>query len=205
MVSLIGIAIILSCDPSEPFRGDAWTSTGMLPGDFLALIGAAFYGVYTALLKARVGDESHVDMQMLFGFSGLISALVLWPGVVIVHMYGWEPFELPSSLQVWVMLAATYAMNLIANISWAYAMLLTTPLLVTVGLSLTTPVVLLGQMALLWRIPGALFWIGAALVVGAFVLIHLLECEPEASEKEIVILNNQAVFLEFNDGGYKQV
>lgn len=203
MISIIGIAIILSCDPSEPFR-DIWTSTGMLPGDILALLGAVFYGVYTTLLKVRVGDESHVDMQMLFGFSGLINALVLWPGVIILHMYGWEPLELPSSLQVWLILAATFAMNLIANISSAYAMLLTTPLLVTVGLSLTTPLVLLGQMVVLWKIPGILYWIGAALVVAAFFIIHLAS-EPEASEKEIVVLNNQAVFLEFNNGGYKQV
>ena len=83
-------------------------------------------------------------------------------------------------------------------------MLLTTPLLVTVGLSMTTPLVLLGKMALLWKIPGTLYWIGAALVFGAFFLIHW-ESEPETSEKELIVLNNQAISLEFNDGGYKRV
>ena len=66
------------------------------------------------------------------------------------------------------MLAATYAMNPISDVSWAYAMLLTTPLLVTVGLGLTIPIALLVQMVLLWKIPGILYWIGATLVFSTF-------------------------------------
>lgn len=185
VVSLIGIAIISNGDLSELNRDPQQdipirTSAEILLGDFLALIGAVFYGVYTTLLKVRVGDESRVDMQLLFGLSGLINTLVLWPGVVIAHICGWEPFELPSSSQIWFMLAANFAMNLIADVSWAYAMLLTTPLLVTVGLSLTIPIALLAQMLLFWKVPGILYWTGAALVFGAFFLVHR-ESEPEAS------------------------
>ena len=189
VVSLIGIAIISNSDSSER-NGDPQQEIPSLPvrtpaeiilGDFLALIGAVFYGVYTTLLKVRVGDESRVDMRMLFGLSGLINALILWPGVIIAHICGWEPFELPSGYQIWLMLAANFAMNLIADFSWAYAMFLTTPVLVTVGLSLTIPIALFAQMVLLWKVPGVLYWIGAALVFGAFFLVHR-EIEPEARD-----------------------
>ena len=182
VVSLLGIAIISNADSSE--RGgtpqEELTPTDILLGDSLALIGALFYGVYTTLLKVRVGDESRVDMQMLFGFSGLINTLVLWPPLILLHVKDWEAFEFPSSGRIWFMLAATYAMNLIADVSWAYAMLLTTPLLVTVGLSLTIPIALLAQMVLLWKIPGILYWVGATLVFGAFFLVHR-ESGSEAS------------------------
>lgn len=168
------------------------TSVEILLGDFLALVGALFYGVYTTLLKVRVGDESRIDMQMLFGFSGVINALVLWPGIIIIHIAGWEPFELPSKSKVWWMLAANYGMNLIADVSWAYAMLLTTPLLVTVGLSLTIPVALLGQTLYLWEIPGALYWLGAVLVFGAFFFVNR-ESEAEEASGGVVVENSQAV------------
>ncbi len=36
--------------------------------------------------------------------------------------------------------------SFISDMSWAYAMLLTTPLIVTVGLSLTIPLSLIGEM-----------------------------------------------------------
>lgn len=131
-----------------------------------------------------MGDESRIDMQMLFGFSGIINALVLWPGIIILHIAGWETFELPPESKVYWMLAANYAMNMIADVSWAYAMLLTTPLLVTVGLSMTIPVALFGQMILLWKIPGLLYWFGAALVFGAFFLVNR-ESDIEGVEVEI--------------------
>ncbi|KAF8421064.1 hypothetical protein EV426DRAFT_709312 [Tirmania nivea] len=200
LVSLIGIAIISQNDSTKHQNDSALDiplilirkSAETLLGDFLALVGALFYGVYTTLLKVRVGDESRIDMQMLFGFSGVINALVLWPGVTIVHLAGWEPFELPSESKVWWMLAANYGMNLIADVSWAYAMLLTTPLLITVGLSLTIPVALLGQTLYLWEMPGALYWLGAVLVFGAFFFVNR-ESEAEEAGGRAEVENNHVV------------
>lgn len=51
-------------------------------------------------------------------------------------------------------------------------MLLTTPLIVTVGLSLTIPLALFGQMLLQQKFPKALYWVGAALVLIAFFFIN---------------------------------
>jgi solute carrier family 35 protein F5 len=51
-------------------------------------------------------------------------------------------------------------------------MLLTTPLIVTVGLSLTIPLALLGQMLLHQNSPKFLYWVGAALVLVAFLFIN---------------------------------
>ena len=184
LISLAGITLISGADrnatPNQAPSGDTQTTTlapirtaaEALLGDFLALVGAVFYGFYTTLLKVRVGDESRIDMRLLFGFSGMIIALMLWPGVVLAHLFGWEAFELPPRSTVWLMLGANFSMNLVADVSWAYAMLLTTPLLVTMGLSLTIPVALFAQLILLWEIPGLLYWVGAGLVFGAFFLVN---------------------------------
>lgn len=51
-------------------------------------------------------------------------------------------------------------------------MLLTTPLVVTVGLSLTIPLSLIGQMVLQSQYASPLYWVGAAIVVLSFLVVN---------------------------------
>lgn len=51
-------------------------------------------------------------------------------------------------------------------------MLLTTPLVVTVGLSLTIPLSLVGQMFLHSQYSSAMYWIGAAIVFLSFIVVN---------------------------------
>ena len=51
-------------------------------------------------------------------------------------------------------------------------MLLTTPLVVTVGLGLTIPLSLVGQMVLESQYSSAAYWIGAAIVLASFIFIN---------------------------------
>lgn len=51
-------------------------------------------------------------------------------------------------------------------------MLLTSPLVVTVGLSLTIPLSLLGEMVQYDQYSGALYWVGAAVVFVSFVFVN---------------------------------
>lgn len=51
-------------------------------------------------------------------------------------------------------------------------MLLTTPLVVTVGLSLTIPLSLIGEMVQYGRYSSFVYWIGAAVVLISFVFIN---------------------------------
>ena len=68
-----------------------------LLGDFLALSSAMFYAAYVTLLKVRIRQESRINMQLFFGFVGLLNILFLWPLGLILHLTGAETFELPSS------------------------------------------------------------------------------------------------------------
>lgn len=58
-------------------------------------------------------------------------------------------------------------------------MLLTTPLVVTVGLSLTIPLSLIGEMIQYQKYSSVIYWIGAAVVLSSFVFIN-----KESSEQD---------------------
>lgn len=51
-------------------------------------------------------------------------------------------------------------------------MLLTTPLVVTVGLSLTIPLSLIGQMILRSQYASGLYWVGAFIMFFSFLFIN---------------------------------
>lgn len=69
-------------------------------------------------------------------------------------------------------------------------MLLTTPLVVTVGLSLTIPLSLIGQMIQYGQYSSWIYWIGAAVVLSSFIFISkesqddAKPASPEAAEDD---------------------
>lgn len=76
----------------------------MALGDSMAALSAMLYGVYTVVMKRQVGDESAVDMTLFFGLVGLINTVLLWPGFILLHFTGIEPFGLPTTGRVWFVL-----------------------------------------------------------------------------------------------------
>ena len=171
IASLAGISLIATTDLAPASSTTSRPPLQVLLGDFMALLSALAYATYITLLKVRVGDESRVDMQQFFGFVGLFSVIFLWPGLVLFHYIGGEQFELPQQGRVWAIVLVNAAITLVSDYCWAYAMLLTTPLLVTVGLSFTIPLALLGQMVLLGTVAGGWYWVGAGCVFVAFWML----------------------------------
>ena len=74
--------------------------------------------------------------------------------------------------------------SFVSDISWAYAMLLTTPLVVTVGLSLTIPLSLIGEMIQYSQYSSVVYWIGAAVVFVSFLFINHESHEDPASKAQ---------------------
>lgn len=58
-------------------------------------------------------------------------------------------------------------------------MLLTTPLVVTVGLSLTIPLSLVGEMIQYGQYSSFIYWIGAAVVFVSFLFVNHESQEPD--------------------------
>lgn len=68
--------------------------------------------------------------------------------------------------------------------SWAYAMLLTTPLVVTVGLSLTIPLSLIGEMIQYSQYSSWIYWVGAGIVLVSFLFINHESGEGDEKERQ---------------------
>lgn len=113
--SLVGIALISTVDLSgkdnDENRGKfPHKSQGQIAlGDAMAFGSAVMYGIYTVVMKKRVGNEDRVSMPLFFGLVGLFNVLILWPGFLILHFTGLEKFGLPPTGKVWtvVMVCST--------------------------------------------------------------------------------------------------
>ncbi|KAL4821288.1 hypothetical protein BDW67DRAFT_46929 [Aspergillus spinulosporus] len=204
ITSLLGIILISRVDLSatdDPNAGHDGSGSKFPPksageialGDAMAAFSAVMYGVYTVVLKRQVGDESRVNMQLFFGLVGVFNMFLLWPGFVLLHFTGVEPFALPSTRRVWMIILINALSSLLSDICWAYAMLLTSPLVVTVGLSLTIPLSLVGQIFLQGEYATPLYWVGATVVFVSFLVVNHESQSQEAVQGYDVLPGEERV------------
>lgn len=204
LASLAGIVLISTVDLS----GSNDENRGSFPhksvrqialGDGMALVSALLYGIYAVMMKKRIGDERRISMPLFFGLVGVINVLLTWPGFLILHFTDVERFELPPTGRVLAIIlvflfshqfsTAVFGTNislqinslssLISDIAWAYAVLLTSPIVVTVGLSMTIPLSLIGQILLNSQHSSFVYWLGACVVVLSFVFVTHEEAKDE--------------------------
>lgn len=126
-------------------------------------------------------------MQLFFGFVGLFNILVCWPIGVMLHLTGIEVFESPPTTKaIYAVLinvccelcavldsnftSTQMAITLSSDYLYVIAMLKTTPLVVTIGLSLTIPVAVFGDFIRNKPTYGQVI-IGAMLVLFSFLAV----------------------------------
>ncbi|KXH28109.1 hypothetical protein CSIM01_09042 [Colletotrichum simmondsii] len=188
LASLTGIVLISTVDlsgSSDENRGSfPHKTTGQIAiGDLMAFVSAIIYGLYVTVMKRRGGNEDRVNMPLFFGLVGLFNLVFLWPVFFILHFTGMEPFSFPPTAKIWAIVIGNSLSSFISDMSWAYAMLLTTPLVVTVGLSLTIPLSLIGEMIQYSQYSSWVYWVGAAVVLISFLFINNESHEDESSDK----------------------
>ncbi|KAF9478511.1 hypothetical protein BDN70DRAFT_879845 [Pholiota conissans] len=189
-MSFLGVVIVsLSDSGMKQAAGPASHPTIQPPsvnsraalGDMLALISAMFYAMYVILLKVRIKSESRIDMQLFFGFVGLFNIIACWPIGVALHFTGVELFELPSSRKALSAILINMAITLSSDYLYVLAMLKTTPLVVTIGLSLTIPVAVLGDF--IRHRPAQIAVVGGAvLVLASFVAVGYEDSNEQDSQ-----------------------
>eukprot|EP00658_Telonema_sp_P-2_P025943 TRINITY_DN20466_c0_g1_i1.p1 TRINITY_DN20466_c0_g1~~TRINITY_DN20466_c0_g1_i1.p1 ORF type:complete len:206 (+),score=29.65 TRINITY_DN20466_c0_g1_i1:191-808(+) len=149
-------------------------STRTIIGDLLALLSAVFYGAYTTTLKWCLPNESRYYMGMVFGFVGVWNMVLMWPGLMIIDATGIEPFELPPTWFVLGALAINAAVGTnLSDVLWAKSVVLTSPLVATLGLSMTIPVALVYDLVIKGEPFSGMYLGGAGLVVLGFVVSNL--------------------------------
>lgn len=146
-------------------------------GNMLALSGALIYGVYTILLKVKTivknsTLERELNTHLFFAFVGLFCLFLLWPVILLLHFTKIETVVMPKDSHTLTLLLVNMFITFISDFCWCKAVILTSPLTVTVGLSMTIPLAMVGD----WVIKGfSLNWIyitGAAIVTIGFLIIN---------------------------------
>lgn len=189
LLSFGGVLIVTKIDADSDPQQEKSSPLVVLGGNALALMGALIYGAYTILLKHKISSptlqkERILDTHLFFGFVGLYCFVFFWPLLIALHYLGLEAFELPSQSHVILLLSVNAFITFISDFCWCKAVLLTSPLTVTVGLSLTIPLAMLGD----WLFKGfhVNFWYltGAVIVTLGFLVINKDEREDFAADSE---------------------
>ncbi|MCO5599925.1 hypothetical protein L7F22_054032 [Adiantum nelumboides] len=182
-MSFLGVLMVMRADVST--EGDETKIPGggnpgnepALPfaGDMLALASALFYAVYVVLLKFRIGREERVSMPLFFGIVGILSITLMWPIGLILHLTGIELVQLPHGKVEWLSVVVNMAITVISDFAYLLAMLKSSPLVATVGLSLTIPLAIIGDTLLGSHSGGTQAYVGSAVVLSSFVVIGLVD------------------------------
>ncbi|KAJ3800492.1 hypothetical protein GGU11DRAFT_677179 [Lentinula aff. detonsa] len=191
-ISFVGVILVALSDSSQTStESDNLISTSIFAstrhslGDFLAVFSAVFYSFYVILLKVRIRSESRIDMKLFFGFVGLYNIISCWPIGIILHLTGVERFELPSSNKAVGALLVNMAITWSSDYLYVLAMLKTTPLVVTIGLSLTIPLAVVGDFFL--SKPAQLQVLaGALLVLVSFVVVGFDDANMEQQQRDLM-------------------
>lgn len=173
LISLVGVSFVSYSDTKELSQETVEQQVSPIIGDILALLGAFFYGCYTTLLKLKIGDEDRIDMPLFFGFVGAFNLLFLWPVIPILNYTGLETFEIPMNGTLWaVIIINAFIGTFVSDYLWLVSMLMTSPLVVTLGISLTIPLALMGDVLFKGFVPNLNYILGALLVVVGFLAVN---------------------------------
>jgi solute carrier family 35 protein F5 len=165
-LSLGGVAMVALTDSSS-------TDGDSLVGDILSLVGAAFYALYVVLLKLLIKDETKLNTRRFFGLVGLFNVVMLWPLGFLLNYIGIEEFALPPSGAVWLYLTVNGLIGtVLSDYLWLWSVLLTSPLVATIGLSLTIPFAMLADIVIKGKSFDWLYLLGSASVIAGFLLVN---------------------------------
>lgn len=149
------------------------TASELALGNTFTLLSAIIFGLYTVLLKKTTTkiQPQQLNVLLFFGLIGMCNMVLLLPCFPALHYSGIEKFSLPQDARTWSALLLNSIFSVMSDICWLYAMVMTSPLVVSVGLSLAIPLSLVGEMVLQGHYEGWLYWFGSGIVFASFVFV----------------------------------
>ncbi|KEG12183.1 solute carrier family 35, member F5 [Trypanosoma grayi] len=162
-----GSVMIAFADGKSALEGEG------VSGDILAVVSAMFYALYTSVLKWFLPDDERFYMGMTFGMVGVINLVCLWPFLPVLNAIEFELFQLPTPQQFWPLVLNTLIGTNLSDVLWARSVVLTSPVIATLGLTLTTPLAMVVDAV--WK--GAkfapLYVVGAMCVMVGFIVVNV--------------------------------
>lgn len=110
-------------------------------GNFLALLAAALYAVYTATMKLYLREDERTDMTLFFALMGVFNFIGYGSVLVLGRALGGfqNLFYAFDRRAFWLACAKAFFDNVLSDYLWARAVLLTSPTIASIGLSLQIP------------------------------------------------------------------
>ncbi|MCJ1334860.1 hypothetical protein MMC09_000125 [Bachmanniomyces sp. S44760] len=159
-----------------PVAGDEDTPHRTL-GNIVIGIGSVLYGLYEVLYKklACPPEGTSPGRGMIFAMSfgsliGCFTLFVLWIPLPILHVMGWETFELPHGEAAWMLLISVLA-NATFSGSFLVLISLTSPVLSSVAALLTIFLVAIVDWLLKGEPLSTAAILGGILIIVAFLLL----------------------------------
>ncbi|KAI9297911.1 hypothetical protein K502DRAFT_323004 [Neoconidiobolus thromboides FSU 785] len=181
LVSLLGVVLV---GLSDMGTDSSLTFNTMVIGDILSILGAVFYAFYTTFLKIKV-DEEKVDMKLFLGFVGLINLVIMIPVMILIHYINVEPFSFPPTSTVWAMLFLNaFFGTFLSDYLWIFAVLFTSPLVVTLGLSLTIPFAMVGDILINGKSITTIYGCGALFVIIGFFMVNSVAYQETVNKRD---------------------
>lgn len=115
-----------------------------------------------------------MDSPMFFGFVGLFNAIMLWPGLFIVHFVGSESFALPNSEQWQFLVINGLLGTVLSELLWLWGCFYTSSLVATLAISLNIPLTILADIVWKGRKYGPIFFVGAVPMFLSFFVVAML-------------------------------
>ena len=149
--------------------GGGGSATTTWWGDALALGSAVAYGLYTTAIRRLVPGDGRISLSAFFGFLGLFNSVLMLPIVLGLAAAGVEDVRRHATptFMGWVLLKGLLD-NVLSDVLWGHAIVLSSATLATVGLSLTIPIAMLAELAMTGRAPPPHLLGGSALVLVGF-------------------------------------
>ncbi|XP_016432713.1 thiamine-repressible mitochondrial transport protein THI74 [Nicotiana tabacum] len=187
----MGGTIIVSLGDSK--SGSSKVASNPVLGDILALLSSAFYAVYITLIRKKLPDDDgksgHASMAQFLGFLGLFNLLIFLPIPLVLNFANLEPFNTLTWKQLGLIVGKGMFDNVLSDLLWAKAILLTSTTVATAGLTIQVPLAAIVD-TLTGNAPPILDYIGAAAVMVGFAGINIPSDACSVPEEASIELEN---------------
>ncbi|KAL0093413.1 hypothetical protein F4703DRAFT_1272114 [Phycomyces blakesleeanus] len=150
-------------------------------GISVAVLGAALYGFYEVYYKkyASPSQASVLFANTVTGAIGIITLLILWIPLPVLHFSGYETFELPD-LETFVYILGIASMSVVYNATFMCVIALVNPVFAAVGVMLTVPAVAVTDVLVTGvMVPGSTLVGSILILIGFYILNRQVKNETE--------------------------
>ncbi|KAI7861462.1 hypothetical protein BDF14DRAFT_1976007 [Spinellus fusiger] len=167
LLCLLGVLCMALWHPEDS------PANNSLVGIAVAVVSAASYGFYEVYYKkyASPSVPSILFANTITGIIGLVTFFVLWLPLPVLHVLGYELFELPD-VQTALSIFAIASMSVIYNATFMCVIALVNPVFAAVGLMLTIPVVALTDVLVTGVMVPVSTLVGGTLILVGFAILN---------------------------------